>query len=132
MLDRYIRDPALMVETERLLSGRTRDIRLKGDLAEAFRQRTWRQSAKTIRSWMIWVILLDLLMLFLNFVLLPREIAWAMLAPAAMIVPAALLVAFIWRKPRSEMMLGGTLVAGMGGHPAFRFLDGHGRWRPAA
>lgn len=113
MLDRFIRDPALMAETDRLLSGRTRNVRLKGDLAEAFRQRTWRQSAKTIRSWMIWVVVLDLLMLVLNFALLPRETAWAMLPPAATIVPVALLVACIWLKPRSELILGGTLVAGM-------------------
>ncbi|MGY6710208.1 MAG: GGDEF domain-containing protein [Rhizobiaceae bacterium] len=113
MLDRFIRDPALMVETERLLSGRTRDIRLKGNLAEAYWQRAWRQSAKTIRSWLIWVIVLDVLMLLLNFVLLPREIAWGMLAPGATIVPASLIVAFIWRKPHSELVLGATLIAGM-------------------
>ncbi|MCG6114001.1 MAG: GGDEF domain-containing protein [Mesorhizobium sp.] len=113
MLDRFIRDEALMAETERLLSGRTREIRLTGDLAEAYRQRTWRQTAKTIRSWMIWVIILDLMMMSLNFVLLPGEIAWAMLAPSAMIVPAAGAVAFIWWKPRSEKVLGGSLIAGM-------------------
>lgn len=112
-MKRFIHEPAFAAETERQLSGRKRDIRLKGDLAEAFWQRTWRQTAKTVRSWMIWVILLDLMMLFLNFVLLPREVAWAMLAPAAMIVPSALIAAFVWRKQRSNMVLGGTLLAAM-------------------
>lgn len=111
--ERFIDDPAIAAETERQLSGRTRDIRLKGKLAEAFRHRTGRQSAKTIRSWMFWVIILDLMMLCISFVLLPPETAWAMLVPAAMIVPAALLVIFIWREPRSNLLLGGTLITAM-------------------
>lgn len=49
VLELIIRDQSLMLETERLLAGRTRDIRLKGRFAEAFRQRIWRQTAKTIR-----------------------------------------------------------------------------------
>lgn len=112
-LERVILDPALMLEAERLLSGRTRDIRLKGRFVEAFRQRTWRQTAKTIRSWMMWVILLDLLTTCLNFLLLTHELATAMLVPAALMVPGAALAAFVWRKPHSELMLGAALIAGM-------------------
>jgi diguanylate cyclase (GGDEF)-like protein len=113
ILDRFIRDPDVMAETETLLSGRTRDVHLKGKLAEAFRQRTWRQTAKIIRSWMLWVILLDLMMLFLSLLLLPRELAMAMLVPAALIVPAALLVIFSWWERRSELVLATTLIGGM-------------------
>lgn len=112
LLERFTADPKLMAETERLLSGRTRDIRLKGKLSEAFRLRTWRQTANTIKFWMIWVILLDLLMASLNFLLLPHEIAVSMLAPSALIVPAALWVIYIWRTPRSQIALGGSLMAG--------------------
>lgn len=111
--ERLIDDPALAAETERQLMGRTRDIRLTGELYEAFRERTGRQTAKTIRSWMVWVIILDLLMVCLNFVLLPHEVAWAMLAPAATIVPAALLVIFVWRNPRSDLLMSATLLAAM-------------------
>jgi hypothetical protein len=113
VLDHYIRDPEIMAEVERLLAGRTRDIRLKGRLAEAYRQRSWRQTAKVIRAWMIWVVLVDLFMLGLNMLLLPREMAVAMLVPGAVIVAAALLVAFVWRKPHSQMVLGTTLIIGM-------------------
>jgi diguanylate cyclase (GGDEF)-like protein len=113
LLDLFIHDPSLMLETERLLAGRTRDIRLHGKFAEAFRKRTWRQTAKTIRSWMMWVIFLDFLTVCLNFLLLPRELAIAMLAPAALMVPGALFVAVIWRKQRPEWILGAALVAGM-------------------
>lgn len=113
LLDVFIRDPSFMLETERLLAGRTRDIRLDGKFAEAFRKRTWRQTAKTIRSWMTWVIFLDFLTVCLNFLLLPRELAMAMLSPGALMVPGALLVAVIWRRPRSEFVLGTALIVGM-------------------
>lgn len=102
-----------MSEVERLLSGRTRDIRLKGALAAAFRRRNWRQSASVIRSWMVWVALLDLFMLVQSIALLPREVVLAIVAPSALIVPAALGVALVWRKPRPRPILDWTLLAGM-------------------
>lgn len=102
-----------MAEVERLLSGRTRDIRLGGRIAAAFRQRSWRHTASVIRSWMIWVVFLDVFMLLLSLFLLPRETVLATLVPSALIVPAALAVAFIWRKRRSEQVLGWSLVSGV-------------------
>jgi diguanylate cyclase (GGDEF)-like protein len=113
VLDRFIRDPEIMSEAERLLSGRTRDIRLKGRLAEAYRQRSWRPTAKVIRAWMIWVMLVDVLMLTLNMFMLPREMAVAMLAPGAVIVLASLLVAFVWRTPHPQGVLGTALITGI-------------------
>lgn len=112
-LDLYMRDPAIMSQAERLLSGRTRDIRLNGRLARAFRDRSWRQTAKIIRSWMIWVVVLDILTLAINTFLLPRTVTLAMLAPGSVIAPAALVVALIWRKQHSEIILSASLMIGM-------------------
>jgi hypothetical protein len=58
-LNPYVQDPAMMAEVDRLLSGRTRDIRLRGAIGQAFRDRSWRQTAKIIRAWMLWVVFLD-------------------------------------------------------------------------
>ena len=102
-----------MAEVDRLLSGRTRNIRLRGGIAEAFRLRTWPHTASVIRSWMIWVVLLDMFMLFLSMFLHPREAALAVIAPSGLIVAAALGVAFVWRKPRSQQILDWTLMIGM-------------------
>ena len=112
-LEHYTRDAATMAEAERLLSGRTRDVHLRGDLARAFRDRTWRQSAKIIRSWMIWVMVLDLLTMTLNLLLLPPGPAVAMEAPGILIPLAATIVAMVWRKRRSDAVLGWTLTIGM-------------------
>lgn len=113
LLDRFIRDPEIMSEVDRLLSGRTRNIRLKGAIASAFRRRNWRQSASVIRSWMIWVALLDIFMLVQSVFLLPREVVQAILVPSAVIVPATVSVALVWRKPRPRPVLDWTLLAGM-------------------
>lgn len=112
-IESFIRDPQITAEVGRLLSGRTRDIRVKGALAAAFRRRTWRHTASVIRSWMIWVVLIDVFMLLLSLYLLPRDSALGLIIPAGSIVPAALGVAFVWRKPRSETVLGLALMLGM-------------------
>ena len=71
--------PLPMGEVEQLLSGRTRDIRLKGGLLRLFQERSWHRTAKIIRSWMIWVTFIDLLTLGLNAIvalpLIPRFFA---------------------------------------------------------
>lgn len=109
----YMGDPNTMLEAERLLGGRTRDIKFSGPLERAFRYRTWRQTAKIIRSWMIWVIVLDVLTLSMNLLLLPRAQAIAMLAPGAIIPIAALVIRMVWRERRPGWLLGGALDAGM-------------------
>jgi diguanylate cyclase (GGDEF)-like protein len=112
-LELYVRDPAIMAEAERLLGGRTRDIRLRGSLARAFRDRSWRQSAKIVRSWMIWVVLLDFLTLTINLFLLPKSVALAMLGPGALLPPAAIGVYLVWRQRRTDRVLGFSLTLGM-------------------
>jgi diguanylate cyclase (GGDEF)-like protein len=106
-------DPAIIAEVNRLLAGRTRDIRLNGEISRLFRARVWSQTAKIIRAWMIWVCLLDVVTLALNFVVLPKTIAHAMLMPAALILPVAMAVVVVWRTPRAPWIQGGTLIAGM-------------------
>jgi hypothetical protein len=105
--------PALPKEVERLLSGRTRDIRLKGELLHLFQKRFWPRTAKIIRSWMIWVAFIDLLTLGLNAILLPRPVALSMLAPACILPPAALGAAFFWRKPGALRLQTAILIAGL-------------------
>jgi diguanylate cyclase (GGDEF)-like protein len=106
-------DPAITTEVERLLAGRTRDIRLNGKILRLFRERVWSQTSKTIRAWMIWVALLDVLTLVLDAAMLPKAITIAMLPPGCIIPPVAVFVAFFWRKRRSSWLQGVSLIAGM-------------------
>jgi diguanylate cyclase (GGDEF)-like protein len=110
----YLQDsPAKTAEVERLLAGRTRDIRLKGDIQRQFRDRIWPQTSKVIRAWMVWVSVLDVLTLALNMALLPKLVGLSMLAPGAIIPPVATAVVLVWRKPRAPWLLGLSLIAGM-------------------
>ena len=104
---------AIAAEVEQLLARRTRDIRLKGEIKRLFRARIWSQTAKVIRAWMIWVVLLDVLTLALNMLLLPRSVAVSMLLPGALLPPAATAVVIVWRKPRAPWLQGSSLIAGM-------------------
>ncbi|MBD0413911.1 GGDEF domain-containing protein [Oryzicola mucosus] len=106
-------NPELATRVESLLGGRTRDIRLDGELARHFRERSWRQAAKIIRAWMIWVILLDVLTLGLNAVLLPGHAVAPMALPASILPPAALGAAILFRKPRGQWLEGAVLLTSM-------------------
>ena len=106
-------DPVIMAEVERLLAGRTRDIRLKGKISRVFRERIWSQTAKIIRAWMIWVALLDVITLTLNLLMLPRAVALSMLLPGSFLPPVALGVALVWRKPRAHWLQATVLIGGM-------------------
>lgn len=102
-------------EVQRLLDGRTRHIRLEGELAQLFRERSARQAAKIIRAWMVWVVLLDVVTLTLNLLLLPSQTATAMFLPASLLLPAAISTAIFFSKPRGprqqfSVLLGGILV----------------------
>lgn len=100
-------------EVDHLLSGRTRDIRLSPQLLVAFRQRSFKQTSKIIRSWMVWVVVLDLLAVVSNWLLLPRDAALAMLVPALLIPPAAALVYIFWSRRLPFVLLDYVLMAGM-------------------
>ena len=89
-------------EVDRLLAGRTRDIRLNPELSSIFRLRSWPQTSKIIRAWMTWVVVLDVLTLAVNAVLLPSDVVIAMLKPASVLPPAALATAAVFVGPRTR------------------------------
>ena len=104
---------AIIQEVERLLGGRTRDIRLYGEVAHLFRERTWPQTAKIISAWMIWVTVLDVLTFGLNALLLPTGTVMAMLLPASILPPAALFTAIAFRKPHALWLQGAFTLSGV-------------------
>jgi diguanylate cyclase (GGDEF)-like protein len=108
-----VQNPAITAEVEHVLAGRTRDIRLKGELRRLFQERSWPRTAKVIRAWMTWVAVLDALTLSLNAILLPKVIAFSMLPPACILPPAALATAFVWRRPRTLWLQRISIIAGM-------------------
>lgn len=89
-----------MCEVERLLAGRTRNIRLSSQLARLYRERSWPQAAKIIRAWMVWVVILDIVTLGVNAALLPRQTVVQMLEPASILPPAALAAVAVFLRPR--------------------------------
>ncbi|WP_041366576.1 GGDEF domain-containing protein [Neorhizobium galegae] len=103
--------PAIVEQVERLLGGRTRDIRLNGDLARLFRERSWPQTAKIIRAWMIWVIVLDVLTLGLYAILLPTQTVVTMLWPASLLPPAALVAAMVFLRPHALWLQGVIILS---------------------
>ena len=109
----HVDNPGLTDEAERLLGGRTRDIRLSPQLYAAFRERSFKQTSKIVRSWMSWVIFLDLIALGANLLLLPHDATAAMVLPAAFIPPAAIAVYWLWGKDRPARLLDYGLLAGL-------------------
>jgi len=102
--------PALEAETERLLSGRTRDIRFSPDMMRAYRQKDWPQRSKIARAWMIWVALISMMFVPVSLLLAP-ELFWLTTAISGLLVPAMHACAYlVWRKPRSAMVEGMSLV----------------------
>lgn len=103
--------PPIVAEVERLLGGRTRDIRLNGDLAQLFRERSWPQTAKIIRAWMVWVIVLDGLTLGLNAILLPTGTVMSMLWPASILPPAAVVAVIVFLRPHALWLQGVCILS---------------------
>ena len=105
--------PTVVSEVDRLLAGRTRDIRLNAELARLFHARSWPQASKIIRAWMVWVVVLDILTLAVNASLLPSEVVMKMLLPASILPPAAILTAIVFQKPRGTWIEGVALHVGV-------------------
>ena len=105
--------PTVLKEVDRLLAGRTRDIRLNAELLRLFRVRSWPQTSKIIRAWMIWVIVLDALTLAVNAALLPSEAVVTMLGPASILPPAALATAVVFLRPRARWIEGAAILLGL-------------------
>jgi diguanylate cyclase (GGDEF)-like protein len=107
--------PALEAETERLLSGRTRDIRFSPEMMRAYRQKDWPQRSKIARAWMVWVALISMMFVPVSLLLAP-ELLWLTTAISGLLVPALHGCAYlVWRKPRSAVAEGLSLVLLMSG-----------------
>ena len=128
--------PALEAETERLLSQRTRDIRLSPEMVRAYRAKDWPQRSKIARAWMVWVALISMSFVPLNYILNPDSL-WLTTIVSGVLVPALHACAYlVWRKPRSAaveglslillmssvMMAYGFLAVATGGNEYERFL----------
>jgi diguanylate cyclase (GGDEF)-like protein len=105
--------PGIVDGVERLLGGRTRDIRLSGELSHLFRDRSWRQTAKIVRAWMLWIIFLDFLTLCVDAFLLPMQTFERMLLPAALLPPAAIIAAMVFRRQYPFWLQGTVLISSM-------------------
>lgn len=107
--------PALEAETERLLSGRTRDIRFSSEMMRAYRRKDWPQRSKIARAWMVWVALISMTFVPLSLLLAP-ELLFLTTAISGLLVPALHACAYlVWRKPRSATVEGLSLVLLMSG-----------------
>ena len=130
--------PALEAETERLLSGRTRDIRFSSEMMRAYRRKDWPQRSKIARAWMVWVALISMIFGPISYLLAP-DFLWLSTIVSGLLVPAMHACAWlVWRKPRSAAVEGlsllvlmssvmlayGFLAASAGGATFERFLIG--------
>lgn len=106
-------DPAITTEVERLLAGRTRNIRLNSKLADLFRERSWPQASKIIRAWFMWVAVIDALALGINILLLPADIVWKMLFPASIVPPVAVTTAVVFVELPSLWMKRVLILSGL-------------------
>jgi diguanylate cyclase (GGDEF)-like protein len=97
-------------ETERLLSGRTRDIKLTGEMLRLYLQATWPQRAKIARAWAIWVTLINFAFIPLSYLLIPNEF-WLSITIGSVVIPAAHIALYIvWSKPRPDWVEGLSIV----------------------
>lgn len=107
--------PALEAETERLLSGRTRDICFSAEMMRAYRQQDWRQRSKIARAWMVWVALISMTFVPVSYLLAP-DFLWLTTLVSGLLVPAMHACAWlVWRRPRSATVEGLSLLLLMSG-----------------
>lgn len=130
--------PALEAETERLLSGRTRDIHFSAEMMRAYRRKDWPQRSKIARAWMVWVALISMIFVPISYLLAP-DFLWLTMIVSGVLVPALHGCAYlVWRRPRcawaeglallllmsSVMFAYGFLAVTAGGATYERFLTG--------
>ncbi|KQT55015.1 hypothetical protein ASG43_04655 [Aureimonas sp. Leaf454] len=102
-----------MEEVDLWLSGRARNIRLKGRLRDLYRERTFNQSSLIVRSWMGSLLALDVMGSVLNFALLERDVAIQALMPSLIIFIGALSVSIVYRGQRISYLQDAALIAAM-------------------
>ncbi len=102
--------PALEAEAERLLAGRTRDIRFSTEMDRAYLMKTWPQRSKIARAWMVWVALISMAFVPISYLLAPDSL-WLSGLIGGLLVPALhACVYLVWRKPRSACVEGLSLL----------------------
>lgn len=89
-------------ESERLLAGRTRDIRLRGALMTRYQDWSWPRRAKIVRAWMLWVAALNILLTALAALVLADVFAPSLLALALVVPMINGGVYWLWRHPRGR------------------------------
>ncbi|MBC8130864.1 MAG: diguanylate cyclase [Rhizobiaceae bacterium] len=105
----------IVAETERLLSGRKRDLRLTGQMLELYRLNSWQQRSAIVRAWMVWVAGISIIMTVINALLIPQAL-WQGAMIAALVVPGLnIVVHWLWRKPGSGAVEGLSIVFWMCG-----------------
>ncbi len=97
-------------ETERLLNGRIRDIKLSGALSRLYRDTSWLQRSKIIRAWAIWVSLIGLLFIPLSYTVDPSGLHASIVAGGLVCPIANLLMLLVWRKSRAAWVEGLSVV----------------------
>ena len=100
----------LRVETERLLSGRTRDIKLSGELVRLYRSRSWPQRSKIVRAWAIWVSALGLSGIALATWRYPNSLMLTLVLYGGLVPAVNSFGVWVWRRPRKAWIEGLTVV----------------------
>jgi diguanylate cyclase (GGDEF)-like protein len=102
--------PALEAEAERLLAGRTRDIQFSPEMHQAYQEKNWSQRSKIVRAWMIWVASIAAAFVPVSYLIVPKSV-WLVGFISGVMVPALHMSTYmVWRKPRSTVVEGLSLV----------------------
>jgi diguanylate cyclase (GGDEF)-like protein len=106
-----LRSLDIEAEAERLLAGRTRDIRLRGALLSRYQHWSWPRRAKIVRGWMVWVAALNILLTALAALVLSDAFTPNLLAVVLVVPLINGGVYGLWRRPRGPWIEPLSLVA---------------------
>ncbi|BDA82801.1 GGDEF domain-containing protein [Aureimonas sp. SA4125] len=97
-------DIAVEAETERLLAGRTRDIRLRGAIMDRYQAWSWPRRAKIVRSWMLWVAGLNVFLSAIGLIFSPRLLVFNLVFMGLFVPAVNFVVHGLWRRPRGPLI----------------------------
>ena len=100
---------ALSVEVNQALSGRIRDLDLKGRLRRLYLATCWRQRSRFGRAWLIWSALLSCAMIPLDWLHQPALLEPSLLLRIIVLPIAYAGLAWVWSRPRPDWIEGLTL-----------------------
>lgn len=105
---------ALSTEVDRALSGRIRDLELKGRLRRLYLDTSWRHRSRVSRAWLTWSTVLSLPMMLLDVMYLPSLVHPAFLMRLVVLPFAYLALIWVWARPRGDWIEGSTLPLAVG------------------